>query len=222
MSSVSEPRKKAAKPAHWWRRRGWSMLVLLLLLGGIVAVGARMALRVSDALPEVGKDARGDDPWNDPIGVERVGAFAVAHIPDCAAGPVVRIALWNEQSGSYWEVSGPPTPITSFVVGVTPEGFKEETPFHSPPRNAILRLVVFRSVKGPAGVRYEVSDLRKARVVSMLPLSRFTIEGFQTADVCGKKAKSKKRTPTTTDPGQTLPTDPGQTLPSQTVPTTGG
>jgi phosphate transport system substrate-binding protein len=35
----------------------------------------------------VGKDKQGEDPWDDPVGIEKVGVFQVAHIPDCAAAP---------------------------------------------------------------------------------------------------------------------------------------
>jgi hypothetical protein len=186
MSPVPNPRKFQLKEAHWWRRRSWSLLVLAVLLLGIGGLAFKAAFDVSEALPEVGRDARGEDPWTDPIGLEKAGAFAIAHLPDCAAGPIVRIALWDESSKPYWEVSGPPQPLTQFVVGVTPEGFTEEVKFRAPPRGAVLRLVVIRRVKGPAGVRYQESDLRSKRVVAMLPLTRFTVEGFQTADVCGQ------------------------------------
>ena len=39
---------------------------------------------IGDVLPGVGKDKQGEDPWNDPVGVELVGGFQVVHIPDCA------------------------------------------------------------------------------------------------------------------------------------------
>lgn len=167
------------------------MLVFVVILVVMAALAAHAALDVSQALPQVGKDAQGDDPWNDPVGIEKAGVFQVAHIPDCAAGPVVRIALWDEASNAYWEVAGPPTPLTSFVIGVTPKGFRVVVPFKAPRSGALLRLVVIRSVKGAAGVRYSSSDLRTGRVVAMLPLSHFTVAGFQSADVCGTKDKAK-------------------------------
>ena len=181
---------------RWWYRRGPSTLLLVALIALMAGSVAIMARSVSHALPEVGKDAQGDDPWTDPVGVELVNGFQVAHIPDCAAGPVVRISLLDPASHPYWQVSGPPSAMTAFVVGATPTGFKVEVPLRPPPPAAVLRLVVFRKVKGAAGLRYQVSDLQKARVAAMLPIAHFTIAGFQTADVCGNAKDGK--TPGTT------------------------
>ncbi len=171
----------------WWQRRGPSFLVFC----GIVLVMAIAAMvlwsNVADVLPDIGKDEQGEDPWDYPVGVERVNQFQVVHIPDCAAGPVVRIELWDEDSNPYWAVSGPATPMTSFVIGVQPEGFEEITPYKDPPAGAVLRLLVVRSVKGVAGVRFQTSDLRSGYVVSGLPLSRYLVEDFQTGAVCGKE-----------------------------------
>lgn len=192
MAGVSNPNNSGVRPLPWWRRRGPSFAVFCVVLLAMVAIAVRTAISVSEALPQVGRDEQGDDPWSDPVGVEKVGSFQIAHVPDCAAGPVVRIALWDESSKPYWEVSGPPTPMTMFVIGVTPKGFTSVVPLRTPRPGASLRLVVIRRVKGAAGVRYTSSDLRPDRVVAMLPLSRFTIAGFQTADVCGKKPKTPK------------------------------
>lgn len=173
------------------------MLLFWGILAGVTFAGAKLALQVKDVLPEVGRDAQGDDPWTDPVGVEAAGPFQVVHIPDCAAGPVTRIILMDERSNPYWRVSGPPAALNTFVVGVTPKGFTVDVPFRKPANKAVLRLVVIRKVKGAAGVRYTARDLREKRVVSMLPLTRFTVAGFQTADVCGKATKDGKDTATT-------------------------
>ena len=101
-----------------------------------------------------------------------------------AAGAFTRMVLWDPESQPYWEVEGPATPLTSFLVGVAPEGFRTVTEFRDPPRGALLRLVAFRRDGGPVGIRYRATDLRPNRVVSGNPLTRFTIEGFQTAEVC--------------------------------------
>ena len=169
------------------------MLVFVVIIAIVGGLTLRSAVQVSSALPDVGKDEQGDDPWTEPIGVEKVGDLVVAHIPDCAAGPVVRIALWDEASKPYWEVHGPPTPMATFVVGAAPKGFTVDTPLDAPKPGAVLRLVIIRKVKGAAGVRFQSTDLRSKRVASLLPIQRFTIDGFQTADVCGAKDKAKTK-----------------------------
>ncbi|MCU1352917.1 MAG: hypothetical protein JWM05_2126 [Acidimicrobiales bacterium] len=180
------------------------MLIFLAVIGLMGGTGAYLARDVGKALPDVGKDAQGDDPWTDPVGVELLSGFQVGHIPDCAAAPIVGIILMDPASRPYWQVTGPPSAMTTFVVGATPKGFKVVVPLKKPPRSAVLRLVVIRTVKGSAGVRYQTSDLRTKRVAAMLPISRFTIAGFQTADVCGlKNGKAKGTT------GTTLPTGLG-------------
>src|SRR5690606_12497915 len=145
---------------RWWQRRGPSLLVFagVLLFMGLASLALRSS--IADVLPEIGKDEQGVDPWRDPGGIGPVGEDQPAGIPDCAAAPVVRIELWDEATEPYWEVSGPATPMGSFAVGVTPEGWEEETPYSAPPADAVLRLMVVRKVKGVAGVRYQTSDLR--------------------------------------------------------------
>ena len=169
----------------WWQRR-W---VSLASLGAVIAVAAVAALiygqQVTEVLGEVGKDHLGDDPWEDPLGVELNSGYEIGHIPDCGAAPITRIVLWDAESSPYWEVAGPPPPIQSFFVGAPPGGFEEIVPFEEPPPGEVLRLVVFRRTGGPAGLRYQRSDLRDERVMSGRPLRSFTREGFQGASVCG-------------------------------------
>jgi hypothetical protein len=183
----------------WWHRRWPSALVFAAVLGVMVLASIAIWSNVSDILPDVGKDKQGQDPWNDPVGIEKVGVFQVVHIPDCAAAPVVRIALWDEESRPYWEVSGPATPMESFAIGATPEGFTEDKAYEKPPAGSVLRLVVFRKVKGIAGVRYQDEDLRTGRVVSGTPSSRYTVAGFQTGQMCGDDADASEGS--TTSPG---------------------
>ena len=149
---------------------------------------------MADVLPEVGKDQLGDDPWDDPIGVEMAGAFQLAHIPDCAAGsghphrPVGRgLASRTGRSRAR------PRPMASFVVGVTPDGLPGR---HALPRaaapGAVLRLVVFRQGRRarPASAT-RPSDLRVGAAWSAgSPLSRFTVDGFQT----GRRLRRRRRT----------------------------
>ncbi|WP_421118824.1 hypothetical protein ACE2AJ_15850 [Aquihabitans daechungensis] len=175
-----------------------STLVFCVVLGVMAIAAAALWSDVGNVLPDVGKDKQGEDPWNDPVGIEKVAGFQVARIPDCAAAPVVRIGLWDEASQPYWEVSGPPTPMASFAIGATPEGFTENKAFTKPPAGAVLRLVVFRKVKGVAGVRYQESDLRTGYVASGQPISRYGVEDFQTGDVCGDDGEGDGSTTTTT------------------------
>jgi hypothetical protein len=177
-------RAEGPEPAHWWGRRWPSLAVLLVLLAvaGLVTVG--LAGRAAEVLPEVGRDQLGEDNWTDPLGIHLAADFQVARVPDCAAGAFTRLVLWSPESEPYWEVEGPPTPLTSFLVGVAPEGFATVTAYRDPPPGEVLRLVAFRRDGGPVGIRYQATDLRPTRVVSGNPLTRFTIEGFQTARVC--------------------------------------
>jgi hypothetical protein len=158
------------------------VLLAVLAVTGLVTVG--LAGRAAEVLPEVGRDQLGEDNWTDPLGMHLAADFQVARVPDCAAGAFTRLALWSPASEPYWEVEGPPTPLTSFLVGVAPEGFTTVTPYQDPPPGEVLRLVAFRRDGGPVGIRYQATDLRPTRVVSGNPLVRFTIEGFQTARVC--------------------------------------
>ena len=184
----SEPRRRL----RWWQRKWPSLLVFCLVLGAMVGITAILWSSVATVLPDVGKDKQGEDPWTDPVGVEKVGRFQVVHIPDCAAAPVVRIALWNEQSKAYWEIAGPATPMASFAIGATPNGWTVVTPYHAPPDKAVLRLAVVRRVKGVAGVRFKKSDLRTDYVASGQPISRYLVDDFQTGSVCGDQGKHSK------------------------------
>lgn len=185
-------------PRTWWQRRLPSVGALVVVLAVTGLVTMVVARQVGEVLPDVGKDHLGDDNWTAPLGMHLGGGFQIARIPDCAAGAVTRMALWDASSQAYWEASGPPTPLTSFVVGVAPQGFTVVTPYKDPPRDALLRLVVWRKDGGPIGLRYRANDLVESRVVSMSPLQRFTISGFQTAKVCGDGTEGDQGDPATT------------------------
>ncbi|MCU1372426.1 MAG: hypothetical protein JWO77_3620 [Ilumatobacteraceae bacterium] len=196
-ASSSQPRPP------WWHRRWPSAIVFATVLGVMAIASLALWKDVGDVLPDVGKDKQGEDPWNDPVGVELIGGFQVVHIPDCAAAPIVRIALWNEQSEPYWEVTGPATPMDSFAIGATPQGWSEVKAYSKPAPGAVQRLVVFRKVKGVAGVRFQLADLRSGYVASGLPISRYDAAAFQTGEVCGDEdgAEGSTTTSSTTLPG---------------------
>lgn len=177
-------------PGRWWQRRGPSVIAFLAVFAVIGVAAIALTLRVSDVLPGVGQDVDGTDPWNDPIGVEATGDFQVARVPTCASAPIFKILLWDDKATPLWEVSGPAVALQSFVVGVAPDGFKVETPYRKPVTGSLVRLIVIRRLKGPAGVRYRATDLRKGRVVALPTLSTFTVDGFLGADVCGASAES--------------------------------
>ncbi|MBX3312830.1 MAG: hypothetical protein KF906_00795 [Actinobacteria bacterium] len=173
--------------------------MVLLAMVGVTAIATLLVGRsVADVLAEVPKDRLGTDPWTATLGVEKADPFQVAYLPDCAAGSVTRIVLWDEDSTPYWEVSGPPTPMTSFVVGGTPKGFTEVVPYEAPPRGALVRLVAFRRVGEPIGLRYRATQLVEGKVVATPNLSLFSREGFTTAEVCGDDAGDT--TTATTEP----------------------
>ncbi len=197
------PTPSPATPVPWWHRRLPSTLVLLAVIGALAGSVAVLGARLTDTLPEVGKDQLGEDPWTDPVGLSDVAGFQVAHIPACSAGQVTRIALWNADSEPYWEVSGPPTAMDTFSVGGTPAGFTVDTPYELPPSDEVVRLVVFRKQGGAAGIRYSIADvdgLPENRLVSGTPLTRYTVAGYQTAAVCGDSAASTNGTSTTVTP----------------------
>ncbi|MCB0987241.1 MAG: hypothetical protein H6519_05575 [Microthrixaceae bacterium] len=202
---MNEPRA-----THWWARRFPSVMTLVGLLVGMIVVTVMLTRQAVDVLPEVGRDQLGEDNWADPLGVHLAGPLQVARVPDCAAGAFTRLVLWDPMSDPYWEVEGPPTPLTSFVVGAAPEGFTTLTPYRDPPRGALLRLVAFRRDAAPVGIRYRSTDLRPTRIVSGNPLTRFTIEGFQTAEVCETSDNAVTST-TGSDPGLEL----GTTVPPE-------
>jgi hypothetical protein len=201
---VGMPSTESRRRLPWWQRRWPSILVLCLVLAAMGIVALVSWTRVTEVVPDVGKDKQGVDPWEDPLGVEPVGQFQIVHIPDCAAAPVVGIELWDDDSQPYWAVSGPPSVMNSFAIGATPEGFTVDTPFTAPPANAVLRLAVVRSVKGVAGVRFETSDLREGYVASGEPISRYGLDDFRTGAVCGDEDEASSAgatTTTTTVPG---------------------
>jgi len=197
------PRNAPARraPAPWWQRKGPSGLVFVLVLVALVVATVSAVSGVADVLPEVGKDQQGEDPWVDRVGVEKVGIFQIAHIPDCAAAPVVRLELWDEESEPYWQVRGPTTAMSSFAVGATPEGWEVVTPYTEPPADAVLRLVVVRSVKGVAGTRYREADLRSGYVVTGVPPSRFQVADFQGGNFCDDGTEGSSDTTTSTTEG---------------------
>ena len=179
---------EAQQDDAWWQRRLPSIGVFVGVLVVMALATAIMAFKVVHVMPEVGKDQTGLDEWSAPLGMHLGGGFAVARVPDCAAGAFDRLVLWDPNSRAYWEVTGPPTPLTSFLVGVAPKGFKTVTPYRDPRKGATLRLVAFRKHDKPVGIRYKATDLVATRVVSGNPLTRFTISGFQSADVCGTRS----------------------------------
>lgn len=185
----------------WWQRRGPSLLVLTAFLVVLGVATAVVAGQVADVLPEVAKDQLGEDRWEDPLGVERSGDFQIGHIPICAEGPITRIVLWDSESEPYWEVAATvPTPLKAFIVGVTPGGFAEVVPYREPPAGRVLRLVAFRRVGGPVGIRYRAADLRNGRLVSGTSLTTYTVEGFQDEPVCSDSPATTEPEDLTTEP----------------------
>jgi hypothetical protein len=197
--------RTGAQPAAWWRRRSPSAFVLAGIMVVMVVATLLVWRSVTDVLGEVPKDRLGTDPWTATLGVERADPFQLAYIPDCATGSVTRIVLWDEDSEPYWEVSGPPTPMTEFVVGGLPVGFTEVVPYTPPPTGAMVRLVAFRRVGEPIGLRYRDTDLVDDRVVATPSLTLYSRDGFRDEEVCGDEAGDT--TDTTDDPADADGTD---------------
>lgn len=179
---MSEP--TADRRVHWWHRRGPSLLVFLVVFSVVAVAVVVVSRQVVDVLSEVPKDELGDDNWVDQLGIELGGGLQVAQVPECAADPITRIALWDADSNPYWEAAGPPTPFTSFVIGAAPAGFTEIEPYRAPAEDELVRLVVFRRVGGVAGMRYRAIDLVDGKVISGRPIRTYTREGFRTEKVC--------------------------------------
>ncbi len=169
---------------HWWLRRGPSLLVFAVVILVLTVSTVVVSRQLADVIGEVPKDELGEDAWTDQLGIELFGGLQVAQVPQCAADPITRIALWDADSNPYWEVAGPPTPFTSFVIGAAPAGFSEVEPYRAPPEDELVRLVVFRRVGGVAGMRYREIDLVDGKVISGSPLRTYTREGFRKEKVC--------------------------------------
>lgn len=194
---------------HWWQQRGPSILVFVLVLTLVAAAVVVMSGRVADVIGQVPKDELGEDHWTDQLGVELAGGLQIAQVPECAADPITRIALWDADSNPYWEVAGPPTPLTFFVVGAAPSGFTEVEPYRAPPDDELLRLVVFRRVGGVAGMRFRAIDLVDGKVISGSPIRTYTREGFRKEKVCDTPSKPEPSTPSDIDSVDSIETETG-------------
>jgi len=182
----------------WWQTRSGSIGALVAALVVLGLLAALLGSRVSGALSDVGRDADGTDPWTDPVGLEPVkGGFLVGRVPDCAAAPITRISVWDQDSKPIWDVAGPPTALPAFIVGVAPNGFRELTPYEKPADGTLVRLVVNRRLLGVAGVRYSADDLGQGKVTSYYEgaYHTFSRSGFQGADVCKRPSGSTNLLP---------------------------
>ena len=102
------------------------------------------------------------------------------------------IDLWDEDSKPSGTVSGPPTAMTSFAVGATPEGFTDDHPVHGAAGDAVVRLAVIRQREGRR--RRPVRAARPARRATSpagAPTSRSGWSGFQTGAVCGDEPTAR-------------------------------
>jgi hypothetical protein len=182
----------------WWQTRSGSIGALIVTLVLLALLALLLADRVGGALSEVGRDEDGTDPWTDPIGLEPVaGGLLVGRIPDCAAAPVTRITVWDQDSQPVWDVVGPPTALPSFIVGVTPPGFEERTRYDDPGDGTLVRLVVNRRLLGVAGVRYAADDLGRRKITTYYDgaYHTFSRSGFPSANVCKERSGSTNLLP---------------------------
>ena len=117
------------------------------------------------------------------------GGVLVGRAPDCAAAPVTRITIWDQDSKPIWDVTGPPTALPAFIVGAAPNGFRVVTPYEKPADDAVVRLIVNRQRLGVAGVRYAADDLGRGKVTTYYEgaYHTFSRSGFQGADVCKRR-----------------------------------
>lgn len=175
----------AGRDPRWWRRPGPSLLVLLGVVVVVAAAVVSIGGRVADTLPEVGRDDTGSDTWRAPLAVQELNEEVVLGVvPDCAAGPITRIVLWDPESEPYWEVSGPARPVQDFFVGFPIEGFSTDVEFRRPPDDELVRLIVFRRVGSPAGVRFRYSDIANGRLMGGSPLRSYTRDGWLSEAEC--------------------------------------
>jgi hypothetical protein len=183
---------------RWWQTRSGSVGALVLALVVVGLLAALLAARVSGALSDVGRDADGTDPWIDPIGLEPVkGGFLVGRVPDCASAPITRITVWDQDSKPIWDVTGPPTALPAFIVGVAPNGFRVVTPYEKPADDTLVRLIVNRQLLGVAGVRYAADDLGRGKVTTYYEgaYHTFSRSGFQGAAVCKEPSRGTNLLP---------------------------
>ncbi len=195
---MSPSADRSSDRTRWWETRSGSLGILAATLVLVALSAVVLAGRVTGALSDVGRDADGSDPWTDPIGMEPVArGYLVAHLPNCAAAPITRITIWDQDSKPIWDVTGPPTALPAFIVGVVPRGFKELTPYDKPSRSTLVRLLVDRRLLGVAGVRYRAQDLRAGKVTTYYEgaYHTFSRAGFQAADVCKRGSDSSNVLP---------------------------
>jgi len=185
------PDRASQTEPRWWRRPWPSFGVLAGLLVAVLVVIALLGSMVGDSLPDVGRDDAGHDSWQDPLAVQEAQeGLLVAVLPECAAGPITRIVLWDADSKPYWEISGPPRPLGEFVVGLPIEGFETVVPYSTPPRDATVRLVVFRRLGKPVGLRYRYDEVDTGKLMGGDPLRTYSKDGWLRAGVCESGSSS--------------------------------
>lgn len=184
----------------WWHRPGPSLGLLAVLIAFVVGVVLVYGGRMVEMLPDVGLDETGIDTWVDPLAVQELPeGLLLAIIPDCAADPITRIVLWDARSEPLWEVSGPPRPVTEFFVGNPIDGFETRVELQEVPDDELVRLVVFRRVGPPVGLRYRTVDLASGKVMGGSPLRSYTREGWADAGVCPGAGEATEEDPADSD-----------------------
>lgn len=175
--------------------------LLLVVLCGMAGTGAYLSARVIDVLPDVGKDLHPVESWVAPIAVEhKHNGWVVAHVPACARSAVAGLVLWDDADRPLWELRGESYPIAGFVVGATLPGLKVVHKYAQPNADQVLRVAMFRSGGGPAGVTFRVRDLRDGAV--RYGGKWVSVTSFMTSATCPKPkvakppASASKRTST--------------------------
>lgn len=193
---------------RWWRRPGPSLGVLSAILVILTVAVLNVGARVGDTLPEVGRDDTGTDAWKAPLAVQELQESLVAAVvPDCAAGPITRIVLWDPESEPYWEISGPARPLREFLIGFPVEGFTTDVEFTAPPDDEYVRLVAFRRVGSPIGLRFRYADIRSGRLMGGSPLRSYTKDGWLAEAECAGQGGDASDAGEPTEPGGPVDAD---------------
>ena len=166
-----------------------TLVVALLVLGGSAGY---LAVRVINALPEVGKDVSEREPWVAPVAVERLAnGVLLGHVPSCAQAGVVGLFLWDDDDNPFWLVEGDPTTLDTFILGIAPAGFRVVHPTEVWRPDQTMHVGVLRTTGGPVGTAFRPDRLRAGQV--RYKSGWVTVDHFRSVARCPKPSATDRR-----------------------------